>query len=135
MTDAAFIYEAIRTPRSKGKADGSLNEVKPINLVTTLLDEMQSRLDLDTSRVDDMVLGCVRPVKEQGAVLPKVALQKAGWDESVPGAQVNRFCAKGRSVIRFMEEGSAHGQHFAWVEEKKSTKSDFNSDKRWVLMV
>ena len=95
MTDAAFIYEAIRTPRSKGKADGSLNEVKPINLVTTLLDEMQSRLDLDTSRVDDMVLGCVSPVKEQGAVLPKVALQKAGWDESVPGAQVNRFCASG----------------------------------------
>ncbi|QTN36927.1 acetyl-CoA C-acetyltransferase [Cognatishimia activa] len=95
MTDAAFIYEAIRTPRSKGKADGSLNEVKPINLVTTLLDEMQNRLDLDTSRVDDMVLGCVSPVKEQGAVLPKVALQKAGWDESVPGAQVNRFCASG----------------------------------------
>ena len=95
MTDAAFIYEAIRTPRSKGKADGSLTEVKPINLVTTLLDEMQSRLDLDTSRVDDMVLGCVSPVKEQGAVLPKVALQKAGWDESVPGAQVNRFCASG----------------------------------------
>ena len=72
-----------------------MNEVKPINLVTTLLDEMQSRLDLDTSRVDDMVLGCVSPVKEQGAVLPKVALQKAGWDESVPGAQVNRFCASG----------------------------------------
>ncbi len=95
MTDAAFIYEAIRTPRSKGKADGSLNEVKPINLVTTLLDEMQSRLDLDTSRVDDIVLGCVSPVQEQGAVLPKVALQKAGWDESVPGAQVNRFCASG----------------------------------------
>ncbi|MCH2250785.1 MAG: acetyl-CoA C-acetyltransferase [Cognatishimia sp.] len=95
MTEAAFIYEAIRTPRSKGKADGALNEVKPINLVTTLLDEMQSRLDLDTSRVDDMVLGCVSPVKEQGAVLPKVALQKAGWDESVPGAQVNRFCASG----------------------------------------
>ena len=95
MTEAAFIYEAIRTPRSKGKVDGALNEVKPIKLVTTLLDEMQSRLDLDTSRVDDMVLGCVSPVKEQGAVLPKVALQKAGWDESVPGAQVNRFCASG----------------------------------------
>lgn len=95
MAEAAFIYEAIRTPRSKGKTDGSLNEVKPINLVTTLLDEMQSRLDLDTARVDDVVLGCVSPVKEQGAVLPKVALQKAGWDESVPGVQVNRFCASG----------------------------------------
>lgn len=95
MTEAAYIYDAIRTPRSKGKADGTLNEVKPIHLVTTLLDEMQKRHDLDTSRVDDVLLGCVMPVKEQGAVLPKVALQVAGWDETVPGAQVNRFCASG----------------------------------------
>lgn len=95
MTEAAFIYDAIRTPRSKGKADGSLNEVKPIQLVTTLLNEMQRRHDLDTSRVDDVMLGCVAPVKEQGSVLPKVALQVAGWDESVPGAQLNRFCASG----------------------------------------
>lgn len=95
MTEAAFIYDAIRTPRSKGKADGTLHEVKPITLVTTLLTEMQKRLDLDTSRVDDVMLGCVMPVMEQGAVLPKIALQKAGWDESVPGAQVNRFCASG----------------------------------------
>lgn len=95
MSEAAFVYEAIRTPRSKGKADGTLNEVKPIQLVTTLLNEMQMRLDLDTSRVDDLLMGCVSPVKEQGAVLPKVALQKAGWHESVPGAQLNRFCASG----------------------------------------
>lgn len=95
MTEAAFIYDAIRTPRSKGKADGTLHEVKPITLVTTLLTEMQKRHDLDTSRVDDVMLGCVMPVMEQGAVLPKIALQKAGWDESVPGAQVNRFCASG----------------------------------------
>ncbi|WP_373089707.1 acetyl-CoA C-acetyltransferase [Sneathiella sp.] len=95
MTEAAYIYDAIRTPRSKGKADGTLNEVKPIHLVTTLLNEMQQRHDLDTSRVDDVLLGCVMPVKEQGAVLPKVALQVAGWDVSVPGAQVNRFCASG----------------------------------------
>ncbi len=95
MAEAAYIYSALRTPRSKGKADGTLHEVKPINLVTTLLDEMQQRHDLDTSRVDDVMLGCVAPVMEQGAVLPKIALQKAGWDESVPGAQVNRFCASG----------------------------------------
>lgn len=95
MTEAAFIYDAICTPRSKGKADGTLHEVKPITLVTTLLTEMQKRHDLDTSRVDDVMLGCVMPVMEQGAVLPKIALQKAGWDESVPGAQVNRFCASG----------------------------------------
>jgi acetyl-CoA C-acetyltransferase len=95
MTEAAYIYDAIRTPRSKGKADGTLNEVKPIDLVTTLLREMQSRHDLDTSRVDDVMLGCVAPVMEQGAVLPKIALQKAGWSEKVAAAQVNRFCASG----------------------------------------
>lgn len=95
MPEHAYVYDAIRTPRSRGKADGSLNEVKPINLVTTLLDEMRSRHDLDTSRVDDVMLGCVAPHMEQGAVLPKIALQKAGWDETVPGAQVNRFCASG----------------------------------------
>lgn len=95
MTESAFIYDAIRTPRSKGKADGTLAEVKPIDLVTTLLGEMQSRHDLDTSRIDDVMLGCVAPVLEQGAVLPKIALQKAGWDESIAGAQVNRFCASG----------------------------------------
>lgn len=95
MAETAYIYDAIRTPRSKGKADGTLNEVKPIDLVTTLLVEMQARHDLDTSRVDDVMLGCVAPVKEQGAVLPKIALQKAGWSERVAGAQVNRFCASG----------------------------------------
>ena len=95
MAEAAYIYDAICTPRSKGKIDGSLNEVKPITLVTTLLEEMQERHDLDTSRVDDVMLGCVMPVHEQGSVLPKIALQKAGWDQSVPGAQVNRFCASG----------------------------------------
>ncbi|MGG7566205.1 acetyl-CoA C-acetyltransferase [Rhodovulum sp. DZ06] len=95
MAENAYIYDAIRTPRSKGKAGGTLNEVKPIDLVTTLLSEMQSRHDLDTSRVDDVMLGCVMPVKEQGSVLPKIALQKAGWDEKVAGAQVNRFCASG----------------------------------------
>ncbi|MCR9124769.1 MAG: acetyl-CoA C-acetyltransferase [Rhodobacteraceae bacterium] len=95
MTETAYIYDATRTPRSRGKADGSLNEVKPIDLVTTLLKDMQARHDLDTARVDDVMMGCVAPVMEQGAVLPKIALQKAGWHESVAGAQVNRFCASG----------------------------------------
>lgn len=95
MSQPALIYDAIRTPRSKGKADGALHEVKPIDLVTTLLTAMQSRNDLDTSRVDDLLMGCVGPVMEQGAVLPKIALQKARWDVDVPAAQVNRFCASG----------------------------------------
>jgi acetyl-CoA C-acetyltransferase len=99
MAEHAYIYEAIRTPRSKGKQDGSLHEVKPIDLVTSLLGEMQGRHDLDTSRVDDVMLGCVMPVGEQGAVLPKIALQKAGWAENVAGAQVNRFCASGLDTV------------------------------------
>ena len=99
MTHAAYIYDAIRTPRSRGKADGGLHEVKPLNLVTTLLHQMQRRHDLDTSRVDDVLMGCVAPVMEQGAVLPKIALQAAGWNEGVPGAQLNRFCASGLDAV------------------------------------
>jgi len=95
MAEAAYIYDAIRTPRSRGKADGTLHEVKPIHLVTTLLREMQQRHDLDTARVDDLMLGCVTPVMEQGSNLPKIALQMAGWDEKVAAAQLNRYCASG----------------------------------------
>lgn len=109
MTETVYVYDAIRTPRSKGKPDGALNEVKPINLVTTLLKEMQRRHHLDTSRVDDVVLGCVSPVREQGAVLPKIALQKAGWDESVPGVQVNRFCASGLDTFNAAASRVASG--------------------------
>ena len=99
MAAPAFIYDAIRTPRSKGRADGALHEVKPIDLVVGLLREMQGRHDLDTGRVDDVLLGCVSPFAEQGSVLPKIALQKAGWAESVAGAQVNRFCASGLDTV------------------------------------
>lgn len=109
QAQAAFIFDALRTPRSKGKADGTLHEVKPVNLVTGLLTEMQRRHDLDTSRVDDLLLGCVGPVMEQGAVLPKIALQKAGWDESVPGAQLNRFCASGLDTVNLAAAKVASG--------------------------
>jgi acetyl-CoA C-acetyltransferase len=95
MGRPAYIFDAIRTPRSRGKMDGALHEIKPVNLVKGLLVEMQRRHDLDTARVDDVIMGCVNPVMEQGAVLPKVALQNAGWHENVPGAQLNRFCASG----------------------------------------
>ncbi|MFY0681155.1 MAG: acetyl-CoA C-acetyltransferase [Thalassovita sp.] len=109
MTETAYIYDAIRTPRSKGKPNSALNEVKPINLVTTLLEEMQQRHDLDTSRVDDLMMGCVSPVREQGAVLPKIALQKAGWDDSVPGVQLNRFCASGLDTFNAAASRVASG--------------------------
>jgi acetyl-CoA C-acetyltransferase len=99
MTQEAFIYEAIRTPRAKGKAGGELYEVKPIDLVVTLMDELVDRTHLDTSQVNDVVLGCVTPIGDQGADIAKVAAQKAGWDIDVPGMQLNRFCASGLEAV------------------------------------
>jgi len=99
MTEEAYIYEAIRTPRGKGSKRGSLHEVRPVTLVKGLLEELQSRLDLDTQRVDDVMLGCVGPVGEQGGDVPKSAVEMAGWDVSVPAAQLHRFCASGLDTV------------------------------------
>jgi len=95
----AFIFDAIRTPRGKGKKDGSLHEVKPVNLLAGLLSELQRRNDLDTAAVDDVVMGVVSPIGEQGSVLPKVAALKAGWDWRCSGVQLNRFCASGLEAV------------------------------------
>jgi acetyl-CoA C-acetyltransferase len=95
----AFIYDAIRTPRGKGKADGRLHEVKPVNLLAGLLQTLQQRSGFDTAAVDDIVMGVVSPVGEQGAVLPKVAALKAGWDVLASGVQINRFCASGLEAV------------------------------------
>ena len=99
MTQDAFVFEAIRTPRSKGKASGELHEVKPIDLVVTLMNELVARTGLDTSQVDDVVLGCVTPIGDQGQDIAKIAAQKAGWDIDVPGMQINRFCASGLESV------------------------------------
>ena len=99
MTETAYIYDAIRTPRGKGKKDGSLHQVTPIWLVRGLLKEMQQRHNLDTSLVDDVVLGCVTPVGEQGSDIARVAVIDAGWDESVAGLTLSRFCASGLESI------------------------------------
>ncbi len=95
----AFIYDAIRTPRGKGKKDGSLHEVKPVNLLSGLLTELQRRNDLDTAAVDDVVMGVVSPIGEQGSVIAKVAALKAGWDWRCAGVQLNRFCASGLEAV------------------------------------
>ena len=95
----AFVYDAIRTPRGRGKSSGSLHEVKPVRLLTGLMHEMQRRHDLDTSQVEDVVVGCVTPVGDQGAVIPKTAALAAGWDLKVSGVQVNRFCASGLEAV------------------------------------
>jgi acetyl-CoA C-acetyltransferase len=99
LMNEAFVYDAIRTPRGKGKKDGSLFEVKPINLLAGLLTELQRRNNLDTSQVDDVVMGVVSPVGEQGAVIAKVAALKAGWDFRCSGVQINRFCASGLEAV------------------------------------
>ena len=95
----AFIYDAIRTPRGKGKSDGSLHEVKPIDLLAGLLAQLQQRTGLDTATVDDVVMGVVSPVGEQGSVIAKVAALKAGWDFKASGVQINRFCASGLEAV------------------------------------
>ncbi|WP_374667371.1 acetyl-CoA C-acetyltransferase [Acinetobacter sp.] len=95
----AYIIDAIRTPRGKGKKDGSLHEVKPISLLTGLLNELQSRHQFDTAAVDDIVLGCVTPIGDQGADIAKTAAIAAGWDNDVAGVQINRFCASGLEAV------------------------------------
>jgi acetyl-CoA C-acetyltransferase len=96
----AFVYDALRTPRGKGKKNGSLHEVKPIDLVVGLLDAVKERNpNLDPARVDDVVLGIVSPIGDQGSDLPKIAALKAGYPETVAGVQLNRFCASGLEAV------------------------------------
>ncbi len=98
MTEA-YVFDAIRTPRGKGKKDGSLHEVKPVNLLAGVLTELQRRNDFDTAQIDDVVMGVVSPVGEQGSDIAKVAALKAGWDFTCSGVQINRFCASGLEAV------------------------------------
>ncbi len=109
MTEA-FIYDAVRTPRGKGRASGSLHEVTPINLAATALKAVRDRNDLDTSLVDDVVLGCVEPVGEQGAVIGRVAPLHAGYAETASGVQINRFCASGLEAVNMAAAQVMSGQ-------------------------
>ncbi|KAA1189466.1 acetyl-CoA C-acetyltransferase [Pseudohalioglobus sediminis] len=111
MSNNAYIYDAIRTPRSKGKADGTLHEVKPVDLGAGLLRELQSRHNLDTSYVDDVIMGCVTPVGEQGSDVAKMIAQNADWDESVAGVQLDRFCASGLEAVNSAAAKVASGWH------------------------
>ena len=109
MSNTAYIYDALRTPRSKGKAGGTLHEVKPIDLGAGLLRALQARHDLDTAYVDDVVMGCVTPVGEQGSDVAKMIVQNAGWDESVAGVQLDRFCASGLEAVNIAAQKVASG--------------------------
>ena len=105
----AMVFDAVRTPRGKGKKDGSLHSVKPVDLLGGLLNQLQARHGFDTAQVDDVVMGCVSPVGEQGSVLPKTALLKAGWDVRVSGVQINRFCASGLEAVNLGAQKVASG--------------------------
>ncbi|MGH3911709.1 MAG: acetyl-CoA C-acyltransferase, partial [Pseudonocardiaceae bacterium] len=96
----AYLYEALRTPRGKGKQTGALHGVKPISLVTGLIEELRSRHpDLDPARIDDFVLGVVTPIGDQGGDISRAAALAAGLPDSVAGLQVNRFCASGLEAV------------------------------------
>ena len=98
MKNDAYIFDALRTPRGK-KKDGSLHEMTPTDILAKLLKSLQDKHDLDTSQVDDVIMGCATPVGDQGANIAKAAVQYAGWDNDVPGVQVNRFCASGLETV------------------------------------
>ena len=98
MTEA-YVYDAVRTPRGKGKSDGSLHEITPVQLVTQVLEAVRDRNNIDTSHVDDVAMGVVSPVGEQGAVITRTAVLNAGFAETTAGIQVNRFCASGLEAI------------------------------------
>ena len=109
MTDA-FIYDAVRTPRGKGRKDGSLHEVTPVRLAVTALQALRDRNKLNTHLVDDVVLGCVMPIGEQGANIGRLAGLKAGFPIEVPGLQINRFCGSGQQAIHFAAQAIAAGR-------------------------
>jgi acetyl-CoA C-acetyltransferase len=98
MTDA-FIYDHVRTPRGRGRADGSLHEVSSLQLVTQVLQALRQRNTLDTSLIDDVVMGCAQPVGEQGGNIARCAVITAGYAESVAGIQVHRFCASALEAV------------------------------------
>ena len=96
---SAYIYDAVRTPRGKGKPGGSLASVKPVDLLALTFRAIRDRNNLDTNLVEDAIIGCVGPVKEQGANIAKAAAIEAGYAETTAGVQVNRFCASGLEAI------------------------------------
>ena len=98
MSDT-YIYDHVRTPRGKGKKDGSLHEVPAVRLSAHTLNALQERNEMDTSQIDDVILGCVDPVGEAGSNIARAAVFEAGYETNVPGMQINRFCASGLDAI------------------------------------
>ncbi|MFP3944428.1 MAG: acetyl-CoA C-acetyltransferase [Alphaproteobacteria bacterium] len=110
MTDC-FIYDHVRTPRGKGRKDGALHEITALSLATQVLEAVRDRNELDTKYVDDVVLGCVSPHREQGADIARTAVLNADYDQSVSGVQINRFCASGLEAVNMAAAQVMAGQH------------------------
>jgi acetyl-CoA C-acetyltransferase len=126
MTDA-YIFDAVRTPRGKGKKDGSLHTVTPVHLLTTLFHALQARNSLDTALVDDVVLGCVTPVGEQGADVARTAVLQAGWAQTVAGVTQSRFCASGLESVNLAAMKVMSGQ------EQLVVAGGVESMSRWAM--
>jgi acetyl-CoA C-acetyltransferase len=107
----AFIYDALRTPRGRGKTDGALHEVSTLGLAVTALTAIKARNNLDTRLLDDVVLGCVDPVGEAGGDIARAAALASGFGDHVPGVQINRFCASGLDAVNFAAAQVMAGQH------------------------
>jgi acetyl-CoA C-acetyltransferase len=110
VANEAFVFDAVRTPRGKGKVNGSLHTTKPVDLVVGLLHELLGRnVALDPARIDDVVLGCVSPVGDQGSDIARTAVLKAGLPDVVAGVQLNRFCASGLEAVNVAAQKVASG--------------------------
>jgi acetyl-CoA C-acetyltransferase len=110
MSTGAYIFDAVRTPRGRGRPDGALHELPPLALAAQVLAAIRDRNGLDTRLVDDVILGCVMPVGEQGADLARIAAVVAGYDETAPGLHVNRFCASGLEASNIAAGKVASGE-------------------------
>ncbi|MFS8114852.1 acetyl-CoA C-acetyltransferase [Rhizobium jaguaris] len=108
MTEV-FIYDHVRTPRGRGKKDGALHEVPSVRLAAKTLEAIRDRNGLDTKTVDDIIMGCVDPVMDAGAVIPKAAAFEAGYSTTAPGMQISRFCASGLDAVNFGAAKIAQG--------------------------
>tara|TARA_Y100001954_G_C15745343_1_gene570757 strand:+ start:192 stop:1400 length:1209 start_codon:yes stop_codon:yes gene_type:complete len=106
----AYIYDAIRTPRGKGKKTGSLHQISPVKLASKTLRELKVRNNLDTSYLDDVILGCVHPVNEQGADIARISVLDADYSQTVPGTQIDRFCASGLEACNIASAQIMSGQ-------------------------
>src|SRR3954447_20660766 len=112
LPSEAFVFDAVRTPRGRGKNTGSLHGTKPVSLVVGLLDEVRKRnVGLDPLNVEDVILGCVSPVGEQGGDIARTAALVAGYETSGPGFQLNRFCASGLEAVNIAAAKVRSGWH------------------------